>query len=105
MLKTNKGCIIGGLVLAASLYITGSASAQQSRPESVTAEEGRQAGDEMTEEARNFDGGAVIATTRSDGVGTKINSTSHVTWELVATQLDPFGNETVPVFNSAYSGR
>jgi hypothetical protein len=30
---------------------------------------------------------------------------SHMTWELAAPQLDPYGNETVPVFESAYSGR
>jgi hypothetical protein len=30
---------------------------------------------------------------------------SHMTWELAAPQLDPFGNEMVPVFTSAYSGR
>jgi hypothetical protein len=66
---------------------------------------GQQAGDEVIAEATKFEVGAIAGATRSDAAGTKMTPTSHMTWELAAPQLDPFGNETVPIFNSPYSGR
>jgi hypothetical protein len=105
MLKMNKGCILRGTVLAAALCVTGSASAQERGPELVTAEEGRQAGDKVIAEATKFEVGTIAGATRSEAAGIKMPPTSRMTWELAAPQLDSFGNETVPVFNSAYSGR
>src|SRR3954454_6378758 len=101
----DKRDILRGIVLAVTLCVTGSAAAQETRSELVIAEEGQQAGAEMIAEATEFDVGASAGATRSDAAETKMPSTSHMTWELAAPQLDPFGNETVPVFASAYSGR
>jgi hypothetical protein len=41
----------------------------------------------------------------SDADAMKAVPAPRLTWEAAAPQLDPFGNETVPVFDSAYSGR
>jgi hypothetical protein len=101
----DKGLILQGIVLAVTLCVTGLASARERGPELVTAEEGQQAGDEVIAEATKFEVGAIAGATRSDAAGTKMTPSSHMTWELAAPQLDPFGNEMVPVFTSAYSGR
>jgi len=105
MLKMDKRFILQGVVLAAALCVTGLASAQERGLGLVTAEEGQQAGDKVIAEATKFEVGAIAGAARSDAAGTKMTPASHMTWELAAPQLDPFGNETVPVFNSAYSGR
>jgi hypothetical protein len=101
----DKKFILRGVVLAVTLCVTGLASARERGPVLVTAEEGQQAGDEVIAEVTEYEVGAIAGATRSDAAETKITPTSHLTWELAAPQLDPFGNETVPVFNSAYSGR
>jgi hypothetical protein len=105
VLKMDKRFIFRGVILTLALCVTGLASAQESGPGLVTAEEGQQAGDEVIAEVTKFDVGAIAGATRSDAAGTKMTPSSHMTWELAAPQLDPFGNETVPVFNSTYSGR
>src|SRR3954470_810409 len=105
VLKMDKKFILRGVFLAVTLCVTGLASAQERGPGLVTAEEGQQAGDEVIAEATKFEVGAIAGATQSDAPGTKMAPTSHMTWELAAPQLDPFGNETVPVFNSTYSGR
>ena len=105
MLKMDKKFILRGVFLAVTLCVTGLASAQERGPGLVTAEEGQQAGDEVIAEATKFDVGAITGATQSDAARTKMTPTSHMTWELAALQLDPFGNETIPIFNSAYSGR
>jgi hypothetical protein len=105
VLEMNKGLILQGVVLAMGLCVTGLASAQESGPVLVTAEEGQWAGDEVMAEATKFEVGAIVGATRSDATGTRMAPASHMTWELAAPQLDPYGNETVPVFESAYSGR
>ena len=105
MLKMDKKFILRGVVLAVTLCVTGLASARERGPVLVTAEEGQQAGDEVIAEVTKYEVGAIAGATRSDAAETKITPTSQLTWELAAPQLDPFGNETVPVFNSAYSGR
>src|SRR5688500_10712687 len=101
----DKKFILRGVVLAVTLCVTGLASARERGPVLVTAEEGQQAGDEVIAEVTKYEVGAIAGATRSDAAETKITPTSHLTWELAAPQLDPFGNETVPVFNSAYTGR
>jgi hypothetical protein len=105
VLKMDKKFILQGAFLAVTLCVTGLASAQERGPELVTAKEGQQAVDEVIAEATKFEVGAIAGATRRDAAGTKMNPTSHMIWELAAPQLDPFGNETVPIFNSAYSGR
>ena len=105
MLKMDKRFIFRGVILTLALCVTGLASAQERGPGLVTAEEGQQAGDEVIAEVTKFDVGAIAGATRSDAAGTKMTPSSHMTWELAAPQLDPFGNEMVPVFTSAYSGR
>jgi|SRR3954451_6084690 hypothetical protein len=105
MLKIDKALILRGIVLALALCVTGLASAQERGSALVTAEEGQQARDEVFAAAKKFEVGVINGATRSDAAGTKMAPTSHMTWELDAPQLDPFGNEMVPVFNSAYSGR
>jgi hypothetical protein len=101
----DKRFIFRGVILTLALCVTGLASAQERGPGLVTAEEGQQAGDEVIAEVTKFDVGAIAGATRSDAAGTKMTPSSHMTWELAAPQLDPFGNEMVPVFTSAYSGR
>jgi hypothetical protein len=101
----DKRFIFRGVILTLALCVTGLASAQERGPGLVTAEEGQQAGDEVIAEVTKFDVGAIVGATRSDAAGTKMTPSSHMTWELAAPQLDPFGNEMVPVFTSAYSGR
>jgi hypothetical protein len=101
----GKRDILRGVVLTVALCVTGSASAQETGSELAIAEEGQQAGDEVIAEATKFEVGAIAGATRSNAAGTKMTPTSHMIWELAAPQLDPFGNETVPVFASAYSGR
>ena len=105
MLKMDKKFILRGVFLAVTLCVTGLASAQERGPGLVTAEEGQQAGDEVIAEATKFDVGASADAMQSDAARTKMTPISHMTWEFAAPQLDPFGNETVPIFNSAYSGR
>jgi hypothetical protein len=105
VLKMDKRFIFRGVILTLALCVTGLASAQERGPGLVTAEEGQQAGDEVIAEVTKFDVGAIAGATRSDAAGTKMTPSSHMTWELAAPQLDPFGNEMVPVFTSAYSGR
>jgi hypothetical protein len=105
VLKMDKRFIFRGVILTLALCVTGLASAQERGPGLVTAEEGQQAGDEVIAEATKFEVGAIAGATRSDAAGTKMTPSSHMTWELAAPQLDPFGNEMVPVFTSAYSGR
>ena len=52
-----------------------------------------------------IDAGGIEGIPRSDTGVTKAVPTFRSTWGSAAPRLDPFGNETVPVFDSAYSGR
>jgi hypothetical protein len=91
--------------LAAGLAIAGMAAAQETGSMAATPGSGGQAGDGMITQVAGMDAGGAKGMARSDADATKAVPSSRMTWESVAPQLDPFGNETVPVFDSAYSGR
>lgn len=100
MLKMVRKNIVGSVVLSVGL------SAGPGFAEVVAApDSGGQAGEEMIAQVARVDAGGIEGMARGGADATKAVPASRMTWESAAPQLDPFGNETVPVFDSAYSGR
>jgi hypothetical protein len=101
--------IVGGVVLSVGLS-AGPGFAEMAAPDSgghaveeMAVEE--MAVEEMIAQVARVDAGGIEGMARGDADATKAAPASRMTWESAAPQLDPFGNETVPVFDSAYSGR
>jgi hypothetical protein len=97
--------ILQGVILAAGLCVAGAATAQESGSTSAAPEEIQQAGGEMAPVAVGSEDAGGISTTKGNVPGTAISPAPRMTWDAAAPELDPFGNETVPIFNSAYSER
>jgi hypothetical protein len=109
MLKMVRKNIVGGVVLFVGL-VTGLSAGPGFAEMAAAPDSGGRALEEMAVEemiaqVARVDAGDIEGMARGDADATKAVPASRMTWESAAPQLDPFGNETVPVFDSAYSGR
>lgn len=108
MLKMVRKNIVGSVVLSVGLSAglsAGPGFAEMAAPDSGRRAAEEMAAEEMIAQVARVDAGGTEGMARSDADATKAAPASRMTWESAAPQLDPFGNETVPVFDSAYSGR
>ncbi len=109
MLKMVRKNIVGSVVLSVGLSAGLSAGPGFAEMAAVPDSGGQaveeMAGEEMIAQVARVDAGGIEGMARGGADATKAAPASRMTWESAAPQLDPFGNETVPVFNSAYSGR
>jgi hypothetical protein len=109
MLKMVRKNIVRGVVLSVGLSAGLSAgpgfAEMAAAPDSGGQAVEEMAGEEMIAQVARVDAGGIEGRARGDVDATKAVPASRMTWESAAPQLDPFGNETVPVFDSAYSGR
>jgi hypothetical protein len=105
MFEMTIRCTLQGVILAVGLCVAGAATAQESGSISDAPEEIQQAGGEMTPVAIGGEDAGGISTTMGNVPGTAISPAPRMTWDSAAPELDPFGNETIPIFNSTYSGR
>ena len=113
MLKMVRKNIVGSVVL--SVGLSAGLSAGPGFAEMAAPDSGGHAGEEMAVEemaveamiaqVARVDAGGIEGMARGDADAMRAVPASRMTWESAAPQLDPFGNETVPVFDSAYSGR
>jgi hypothetical protein len=104
MLEMNIRYTVQGVILAAGLCVAGAASAQESGLIPV-APKTQQAGVERGPVGAEGEDSGGISTTKGDIPGAAISPAPRMTWDATAPELDAFGNETVPIFNSTYSGR
>jgi hypothetical protein len=105
MLEMNIRYTVQGIILAAGLCVAGAATAQESGSISAGPEEIQQAAGEMTPVGVGGENAGGISTTKDSIPGTAISPAPRITWDSAAPELDAFGNETVPVFNSTYSAK
>jgi hypothetical protein len=103
MLKMVRKNIVAGVVL--SVGLSAGLSAGPGFAEMAAPDSGGQAVEEMIAQVARVDADGIEGMARGGADATKAVPASRMTWESAAPQLDPFGNETVPVFDSAYSGR
>jgi hypothetical protein len=105
MLKMVGKNIVGVVVLFVGLSAGPGFAEMAAVPDSGGQAVEEMAGEEMIAQVARIDAGGIEGMARGDADDTKAALPSRMTWESAAPQLDPFGNETVPVFDSAYSGR
>jgi hypothetical protein len=103
MLKMSTHYTFQGVILAAGLCIAGTATAQESVLLSAGPEQAQQASSEMAPVTAGIETDAGMSTAQSSAFGTATIPAPRITWDVTAPQLDAFGNETVPIFNSTYS--
>jgi hypothetical protein len=103
MLEMSMRYTIQGVILAVGLCIAGTATAQESVSISAGSEQAQQASSETIPVAARIEADTGMSGAQSSPSGTAAIPAPHMTWDSTAPQLDAFGNETVPVFNSAYS--
>ncbi|GEO41839.1 hypothetical protein SAE02_59870 [Skermanella aerolata] len=104
MLKMVRKNIVRGVVLSVALS-AGLGFAGMAAPDSGGQAVEEIDVEEMIAQVARVDAGGIEGMARGDADATKAVPASRMTWESAAPQLDPFGNEMVPVFDSAYSGR
>jgi hypothetical protein len=109
MLKMVRKNIVGSVVLSVGLS-AGLSAGPGFAEMAAGSDSGGHAVEEMAVEAMiaqvaRVDAGGIEGMARGDADAMRAVPASRMTWESAAPQLDPFGNETVPVFDSAYSGR
>lgn len=109
MLKMVRKNIVGSIVLSVGLSLGLSAgpgfAEMAAAPGSGGQAAEEMAGEEMIAQVARVDAGGIERMARGGADAAKAAPASRMTWESAALQLDPFGNETVPIFDSAYSGR
>ena len=98
-------CTLQGVILAVGLCVAGTATAQQNGPISAAPEEAQQTAGDITPIGVGGEDAGGISTTKRSIPGAAISPALRMTWDSAPPELDAFGNETVPVFNSTYSGR
>jgi hypothetical protein len=72
---------------------------------SAAPEEAQQTAGDITPIGVGGEDAGGISTTKRSIPGAAISPALRMTWDSAPPELDAFGNETVPVFNSTYSGR
>ena len=105
MFEMTIRCTLQGVILAVGLCVAGTATAQQNGPISAAPEEIQQAASDTTSVGVRGEDAGGISTTKGNLPGTAMSPAPRLTWDATAPELDAFGNETVPIFNSTYSGR
>ena len=105
MLEISMRHTIQGVILAVGLCVAGTATAQESGSISAGPEETQPAAGDMTSVGVGGEDAGGISTTKGNLPGTAISPAPRLTWDSAAPELDTFGNETVPIFKSTYSGR
>jgi hypothetical protein len=106
MLELNIRYTVQSVMLAVAMCIAGVASAAQESGLISAAPDGiQQAGGDMAAVGVAVSNASGISTTKTTIPETTSSPAPRMTWDLAAPELDTFGNETVPIFNSTYSGR
>jgi hypothetical protein len=105
MLEMNIGYTVQGVILAAGLCVAGAASAQESGLTSASPAEIQQTAGNITPVAVEGEDAGGNSSPKVDIPGAAKSPAPRMNWDSAAPQLDAFGNETVPIFNSTYSGR
>jgi len=105
MLEMNIRYTVQGVILAFALCVAGAASAQESGSILAAPEKAQRTSSETIPVAAELEAGAGISTTQGNIPGMAISPAPRMTWDSAAPELDAFGNETEPVFNSTYSAK
>ena len=108
MLETNTRLALQGVILAvgvsvAGMTTAGMTTAQESGSVPAAPEVVQRTTGEIDQVAAGVEAGSAIGATRSNAPQTA--PAPHIVWDAATPQLDAFGNETVPIFHSTYSGR
>jgi hypothetical protein len=93
------------LILAAGLCVAGAASAQESGLKSASPAEIQQATGNIAPVGVEGEDAGAINSPKVDISGAAKSPAPRMNWDSAAPELDAFGNETVPIFNSAYSAK
>ena len=105
MLKMVRKNIVGSVLLFVGLSAGPGFAEMAAAPDSGGQAVEEMAREEMIAQVARIDAGAIDGMAQGDAGAPKAVPESQMTWESAAPQLDPFGNESVPVFDSAYSDR
>jgi len=103
MLKMITRYTFQGVILAAGVCIAGTATAQESASLFAGPVQAQQVSGEMVPVTAGIETAAGMSIAQSSASGTATIPAPRITWDVTAPQLDAFGNETVPIFNSTYS--
>ena len=103
MLETNTRRALQGVILAVGVSVAGMATAQESGPVPAAPEVVQRTTGEIDQVAAGIEAGSAISATRSNAPQTA--PAPHIVWDSATPELDTFGNETVPIFHSTYSGK
>ena len=103
MLEMNMRHVIQGIILGVGVSLVGGATAQESGPIPAAPEVVQGTTGEINQVATGAEAGSAISATRSNAPQTA--PVPRIIWDSAAPELDTFGNETVPIFHSTYSGK
>jgi hypothetical protein len=108
MLRMNTRLAIQVALFSVGLCLAGSATAQEGASISTAPDGQLQENSQTISVATGIEsGGAIntINTAETFAPERAKGSAPRMTWDSAAPELDAFGNETVPIFNSTYSAR
>jgi len=105
MLEMNIRYTVQGVILSAGLCVAGAASAQESGLTSASPAETQQTAGSITPVSVEGEDAESVSSTKVDIPPAAKSPAPRMNWDSAAPELDAFGNETVPIFNSTYSGR
>jgi hypothetical protein len=105
MSELNIRYTVQSVMLAVVMCIAGVASAQESGSISAAPDDIQQAGGDMAAVGVAVSNASGISTTKTTIPDAASSPASRLIWDSATPELDAFGNETVPIFNSTYSGR
>jgi hypothetical protein len=105
MLRMNMRPAIQVALFVVGLCLSGSATAQEGASISAAPDGQLQENNQTTPVTAGIEKAAAINTTGSFTPERAKGPASRITWDSAAPELDAFGNETVPIFNSAYSAK
>jgi hypothetical protein len=103
MLEMNMRHVIQGIILGVGVSLVGGATAQESGPIPAAPEIVQRTTGEVDQVATGIGAASAISAPGSNAPQTA--PAPRIVWDSAAPELDTFGNETVPIFHSTYSGK